>query len=108
MELRDASSVQRLAVRRHSTVLWPVPRALRAGGNRFHLSNGTVSAGAKRALDLICGPGTIAIALSSIVGEVVAVDPDADMIAEGSIWPHRRVDTTSDGCGRGQRTFRSV
>ncbi len=37
----------------------------------------------ERALDLGCGPGTIAIALSSIVGEVVAVDPDADMIAEG-------------------------
>jgi ubiquinone/menaquinone biosynthesis C-methylase UbiE len=36
-----------------------------------------------RALDLGCGPGTIAIPLSCIVGEVVAVDPDADMIAEG-------------------------
>ncbi|HTS77062.1 MAG TPA: class I SAM-dependent methyltransferase [Bryobacteraceae bacterium] len=36
-----------------------------------------------RALDLGCGPGTIAIPLSYTVGEVVAVDPDADMIAEG-------------------------
>ena len=36
-----------------------------------------------RALDLGCGPGTIAIPLSNTVGEVVAVDPDADMIAEG-------------------------
>jgi ubiquinone/menaquinone biosynthesis C-methylase UbiE len=36
-----------------------------------------------RALDLGCGPGTIAIPLSYSVGEVVAVDPDADMIAEG-------------------------
>ncbi len=36
-----------------------------------------------RALDLGCGPGTIAIPLSSIVAEVVAVDPDADMIAKG-------------------------
>jgi ubiquinone/menaquinone biosynthesis C-methylase UbiE len=35
------------------------------------------------ALDLGCGPGTIAIPLSCVVGEVVAVDPDADMIAEG-------------------------
>ena len=36
-----------------------------------------------RALDLGCGPGTIAIPLSYAVGEVVAVDPDADMIAQG-------------------------
>jgi ubiquinone/menaquinone biosynthesis C-methylase UbiE len=36
-----------------------------------------------RALDLGCGPGTIAIPLSSTLAEVVAVDPDADMIAEG-------------------------
>lgn len=36
-----------------------------------------------RALDLGCGPGTIAIPLSRIVAEVVAVDPDADMISEG-------------------------
>lgn len=36
-----------------------------------------------RALDLGCGPGTIAIPLSYTVGEVIAVDPDAGMIAEG-------------------------
>ncbi|MFZ0631724.1 MAG: class I SAM-dependent methyltransferase [Acidobacteriaceae bacterium] len=36
-----------------------------------------------RALDLGCGPGTIAIPLSCAVGEVIAVDPDAEMIAEG-------------------------
>jgi ubiquinone/menaquinone biosynthesis C-methylase UbiE len=36
-----------------------------------------------RALDLGCGPGSIAIPLSCSVGEVVAVDPDADMIAGG-------------------------
>ena len=44
---------------------------------RYSLTKGV------RALDLGCGPGTIAIPLSNIVGEVVAVDPDADMIAEG-------------------------
>ncbi len=44
---------------------------------RYQLSKGV------RALDLGCGPGTIAIPLSYAVGEVVAVDPDADMIAEG-------------------------
>ncbi len=36
-----------------------------------------------RALDLGCGPGTLAIPLSAIVAEVVAIDPDAEMIAEG-------------------------
>lgn len=36
-----------------------------------------------RALDLGCGPGTIAIPLSYAVGQVVAVDPDIEMIAEG-------------------------
>jgi ubiquinone/menaquinone biosynthesis C-methylase UbiE len=35
-----------------------------------------------RALDLGCGPGRLAIPLSRSVAEVVAVDPDADMIAE--------------------------
>jgi ubiquinone/menaquinone biosynthesis C-methylase UbiE len=33
-------------------------------------------------LDLGCGPATIAIPLSYLVAEVVAIDPDADMIAE--------------------------
>ena len=36
-----------------------------------------------RALDLGCGPGTIAIPLSRVVAEVVAVDPDPHMLAEG-------------------------
>ena len=36
-----------------------------------------------RAVDLGCGPGSIAIPLSVAVAEVVAVDPDAEMIAEG-------------------------
>lgn len=44
---------------------------------RYHLSQ------AVRALDLGCGPGTISIPLSYTVGEVVAIDPDDDMIAEG-------------------------
>ncbi|WP_311028650.1 class I SAM-dependent methyltransferase [Mesorhizobium koreense] len=35
-----------------------------------------------RALDLGCGPGTIAIPLSYDAREVVAVDPDANMVAE--------------------------
>lgn len=36
-----------------------------------------------RTLDLGCGPGTLAIPLSRSVSEVVAVDPDAEMIVEG-------------------------
>ena len=36
-----------------------------------------------RVLDLGCGPGILAIPLSRTVAEVVAVDPDAEMIAEG-------------------------
>lgn len=36
-----------------------------------------------RLLDLGCGPGTLAIPLSWRVGEVVAVDPEAAMLAEG-------------------------
>lgn len=36
-----------------------------------------------RALDLGCGPGSIAIPLAAKVAEVLAVDPDADMLAEG-------------------------
>jgi SAM-dependent methyltransferase len=36
-----------------------------------------------RVLDLGCGPGKIAIPLSAMVGEVVAADPDEDMLGEG-------------------------
>ena len=44
---------------------------------RYHLGEGA------RALDLGCGPGTIAIPLSYAAAEVVAIDRDADMIREG-------------------------
>ncbi len=36
-----------------------------------------------RVMDLGCGPGLLAIALAPFVGEVVAVDPSADMLAAG-------------------------
>jgi 2-polyprenyl-3-methyl-5-hydroxy-6-metoxy-1,4-benzoquinol methylase len=36
-----------------------------------------------RALDLGCGPGTLAIPLSRMVGDVFAIDPSAAMIREG-------------------------
>jgi ubiquinone/menaquinone biosynthesis C-methylase UbiE len=51
-----------------------------------------------RVLDLGCGPGTIAIPLSFTVAEAVAVDPDADMIAEG-----RRL-----GASSGRRNIRWI
>jgi len=39
-----------------------------------------------RALDLGCGPGTLAIPLGAIVGEVTAMDPDP-----GMLWTGRRL-----------------
>src|SRR3569623_190048 len=35
-----------------------------------------------RVLDLGCGPGTLTIPLAAVAGEVVAMDPDEDMLAE--------------------------
>jgi ubiquinone/menaquinone biosynthesis C-methylase UbiE len=63
-----------------------------------------------RALDLGCGPGTLAIPLSYTVAEVVAVDPDVDMIAEGRHlatsrdrqnirWLQSRAEDISTGAG---------
>lgn len=38
--------------------------------------------GAGRLLDVGCGPGTIALSLAHLFGEIVGVDPDSGMIAE--------------------------
>jgi len=68
-----------------------------------------------RLLDLGCGPGSLAIPFASAVAEVVAVDPDAEMIAEGRRlaaahdrrnirWLHARAEDISFGPG----TFRVV
>lgn len=40
--------------------------------------------GRSRVLDLGCGPGTLAIPLSRTVADVVAIDPDAGMLAEAA------------------------
>jgi ubiquinone/menaquinone biosynthesis C-methylase UbiE len=48
-----------------------------------HIVGTFALANADRVLDLGCGPGILAIPLSERVAEVVAVDPDAAMIAEG-------------------------
>jgi len=39
--------------------------------------------GASRLIDLGCGPGTLARRFAPRVAEVIAMDPDADMLAEG-------------------------
>ncbi|WP_440105828.1 class I SAM-dependent methyltransferase [Streptosporangium sp. H16] len=39
-----------------------------------------------RVLDLGCGPGTLAIPLASRAGEILAVDPSEEMLAEGARW----------------------
>ena len=42
---------------------------------------------ASRLIDLGCGPGTLARRFAPRVAEVVAMDPDAGMLAEGAISP---------------------
>ncbi|MEU8378237.1 methyltransferase domain-containing protein [Streptosporangium sp. NPDC048865] len=39
-----------------------------------------------RVLDLGCGPGTLAIPLAGRAGEILAVDPSEEMLAEGARW----------------------
>jgi ubiquinone/menaquinone biosynthesis C-methylase UbiE len=64
-----------------------------------------------RALDLGCGPGTLSIPLSRLVGEVVALDIDAGMLAEGERqaghegranirWLRSRAEDVSSDLGR--------
>ena len=46
--------------------------------------------GTGRLLDLGCGPGILAVPLSEHVSEVLAMDPDADMLAEGRLYAAER------------------
>ena len=66
--------------------------------------------GTSRVLDLGCGPGKIAIAMSRMVGEVVALDPEPAMLAvgrdaaaeaqRGNIrWLHARAEDVSPELG---------
>ncbi len=48
---------------------------------------------AARVLDLGCGPGTLSIPLARVAGEVVAVDPEPEMLALG------QAQATADGLG---------
>ena len=58
-------------------------RALEFLQERFALSSDS------KVLDLGSGPGTIAIPLAEYVGEVVAIDPNEEMIAEGKAEAER-------------------
>src|SRR5262245_15321552 len=40
--------------------------------------------GSGRLLDVGCGPGVLALALATRFAEVIALDPDAEMLAEGA------------------------
>ncbi|MDJ0464967.1 class I SAM-dependent methyltransferase [Streptomyces sp. H27-C3] len=46
--------------------------------------------GTQRALDLGCGPGTVALPLAPLVSEVIAVDPAAGMLEEGRLLAAER------------------
>lgn len=63
-----------------------------------------------RALDLGCGPGTIAIPLSRMVGHVLAVDPSEAMLSQGRTlgaqaersnidWLHARAEDVAEALG---------
>lgn len=63
-----------------------------------------------RALDLGCGPGTIAIPLSHMVGYVLAVDPSEAMLGQGRMlsaeagrnnidWLHARAEGVTEALG---------
>jgi len=58
-------------------------RAPYAPGALAHVIAGLGLGAGSRVLDLGCGPGVIAIPLSRAVAQVIAVDLDANMLAEG-------------------------
>ncbi|MDN3356949.1 class I SAM-dependent methyltransferase [Actinomadura sp. DC4] len=66
--------------------------------------------GRGRLLDVGCGPGTLALLLAPLFGEVVGVDADAGMIVEaarrsaGIRWIHARAEDLPEGLG----TFSAV
>ncbi|MGW3076294.1 MULTISPECIES: class I SAM-dependent methyltransferase [unclassified Kitasatospora] len=64
--------------------------------------------GRGRLLDVGCGPGTLALGLAHLFGEVVGVDPDAGMIAEArrvgaaepkATWVRARAEELPSGLG---------
>ncbi len=66
----------------------PYYARFRAGHGREAIEHLARALGADaRVLDLGCGPGTVAIPLAPLVREVVAVDPDPEMLATGRGLP---------------------
>jgi len=60
------------------------PGVIKLLASRFRLN------GAGRYLDLGCGPGTLAITLAKYFREVVALDPEVEMLAEGKSLARQR------------------
>ena len=59
--------------------------------DEFNLSN------CDRVLDLGCGTGQIAVPISRLVGEVIAMDPEPEMIAEGRKQAEKPTDQMQSG-----------
>ena len=60
------------------------PKAIRTLAEKFGLNEGS------RVIDLGCGPGKIALKLAPYVGEVIAIDPQEEMLEEGRKIAARR------------------
>jgi ubiquinone/menaquinone biosynthesis C-methylase UbiE len=54
------------------------------------LADGFALNGTQRALDLGCGPGTVALELASLAGSLFAVDPAAGMLEQGKALAEER------------------
>jgi SAM-dependent methyltransferase len=61
-------------------------RAPYAGEALAHVARALSLDGHGRLLDLGCGPGTLAVPLSTHVDEVLAMDPDPGMLQEGRLF----------------------
>ncbi len=60
--------------------------------------------GSGRLLDVGCGPGVLTITLAGYFEEVIGLDPDAEMLAEGARRAGQAGIGTSGGCKPSRRT----
>ena len=65
-----------------------------------------VSTGTSRLLDVGCGPGVLTVRLAHLFAHAVGLDPDADMLAEGSRAAREEESGTSGGSRAWPRTCR--